>query len=81
MSVLGSPSDIRMQPCESVANHPLPCVSEASLEEFQISSSNFGTMSMHRRFRAYEFLTTVTEGVDHGVHTVLIWLSFLGDLR
>ena len=25
--VLGSPSDVRRRPCESVVNHPLPCES------------------------------------------------------
>ena len=41
--VLGSPSDIRMQPCESVANCPLPC-----FKIFDVSASDFGTVSMHR---------------------------------
>ena len=45
---------------------------------FKISTSEFGTVSMRRQFRAcaYEFLTAVTEGVVHGIHNVMIWLSF-----
>ena len=45
---------------------------------FEISTSKFGTTSMHRRCRAcaYEFLTTVTEGVVHGVHKVVIQSSY-----
>ena len=76
--VLGSLSDIRMRPCESVANHPLPCMFYVSFKQFKISTSDFGTMSMCRRFRActYELLTVVTEGVVHGVHKVVIQSSF-----
>ena len=35
-------------------------------------------MGMLCRFRAcaYEFLTSVTKGVVHGVHKVVIWSSF-----
>ena len=38
----------------------------------------FCTVSMRRPFRtcAYEFLTTVTKGVVHGVHKVETWSSF-----
>ena len=63
---------------ESVANRPLPCASYTSFENIQISTSDFGTVSMRRRFCAwsYEFLTTVTEGVVHGVHKVVIRSSF-----
>ena len=45
---------------------------------FEISASGFGSMGICRRFRAcaYEFLTTVTKGVVHGVHKVMIWSSF-----
>ena len=41
---------------------------------FEISASDFVTMSMHRRFPAcaYEFFTMVTEGVVHGVYEVVI---------
>ena len=46
---------------------------------FEISNSEFGTVGMRRRFRTctYEFLAMVTEGVVHGVHKVLIQLSFI----
>ena len=45
---------------------------------FEISASEFGTMSMHRQFCAcaYECLTTVTEGVVHGVHKIVVRSSF-----
>ena len=44
----------------------------------KISSSKFGTLDMCRQFHAcaYEFLTTVTEGVVYGVHKVGIQSSF-----
>ena len=76
--VLGSPSDVRMQPCESVVNHPFLCASYRSLKIFEVSTSDFGTVSMCIRFRAYvyKFLSMVTEGVVHGVHKVVIWSSF-----
>ena len=59
-----------MRPCESVANRPLPCASYQSFKIFEVSASEFSTVSMRRRFRtcAHEFLTTVTEGVVNGVH-------------
>ena len=34
------------------------------------------SVGMRRRFRAYEFLTVVTEGVVHSVHKVAIQSSF-----
>ena len=43
---------------------------------FKISASEFGTVGMHRRFCTYKFLTMVKEGVVHGVHKVVIGLSF-----
>ena len=45
---------------------------------FKISASEFGIVSMRRRFRAcaYEFLAAVTKGVVHDVHKVVIGLSF-----
>ena len=63
-AVLGSPSGVSMQPCESVANRPSPCKSCVSFKLFKIYVSEFDTMSMCRQFRTcvYEFLTTVTEG-------------------
>ena len=63
-----------MQPCESVVNHPLPCAFYASFQKFQISASDFGTVTMHRQFRTYvyEFPITVTEGLVHNVHKVVI---------
>ena len=68
---------VRMLPCKSVANCPLPCESHG-FQKFQISASDFGTVSMRRRFRpcAYEFLTMVTKGVVHCVHKVVIQSSF-----
>ena len=49
-----------------------------SFEMYEIFTSDFGTVGMCRRFHAcaYEFLTTVTEGVVHGVHKVVIRSSF-----
>ena len=48
----------QMRPCHSVANRPLPCVPYLSFKMFKISAYGFGTVSMHRGFRAsgYEFL-------------------------
>ena len=67
-----------MQTCESLVNRLLPCRSYGSFEIFKISASEFGTVSMRRSFRAcaYEFLNTVTEGVVHSVHKVVIRSSF-----
>ena len=78
LPVLGPPSDIRMRPFGSVANRPLPCESYGSFRLFKISSSDFCTVGMRRRFCAcvYEFLTTVNEGVVHGLHKVVIRSSF-----
>ena len=66
--VLGSPSNICVQPCESVVNHPLPCT--FCIKLLKISAYDFGTVGMRRRFCpfVYEFLTTVTKGVVQGVH-------------
>ena len=76
--VLGSPSEVCVQPCKSVVNSPLPCESYGSFKRFKISASDFDSVSMHRRFCtcAYDFLTTVTESVVHGVHNVVIRSSF-----
>ena len=76
--VLGSASEVPVRPCESVVNGPLPCESYGSFKLFTISASDFDTVSVRRRFRtcAYEFLTTVTEGVVHGVHKIVNWSSF-----
>ena len=41
--VLGSPSDIRRRPCESVTNRPLPCESYGSSKLFKISTSDFSS--------------------------------------
>ena len=62
----------------SVANHLSPFEFYLSSKIFELSASDFGTTSMRRRFCActYEFLSTVTEGVVHGVHKVVIRLSF-----
>ena len=64
--------------CQSVETHPLPSVSYRDYNMFEISASKFGTMVMHRQFRActYESLTTVTVAVVHAVHKVVIWPSF-----
>ena len=45
---------------------------------FEVSDSEFGTMSMCRRFRAcvYKFVSIVTKDVVHGVHKVVIQSSF-----
>ena len=63
---------------KSVTNRPLPCKSCGSFKLFKISTFDFSTVSIHRRFCvcAYKFLTTVTEGVVHGVYKVVIWSSF-----
>ena len=46
---------------------------------FKISASKFGTVSIRRRFHAYayEFLTTVTEGVVHVVCKVVTRLPLI----
>ena len=66
------------RPCESVANRPLPCKFYGSFRLFKISASDFCTTDMRRQFHscAYEFPTTVTTGVVHGVHKVVIQSSF-----
>ena len=76
--VLGSLPDVRRHPWESLANRPLPCESNGSFRFFKISTSDFGTLGMRRQFHAwtYEFLSTVTEDVVHGVHKVVIRSSF-----
>ena len=72
--VLESPFDVCTQPCESVVNRPLPCVSYQSFKIYEISAYDFGTMSMRRRFHAcvYEFLSMVIESVVHYAHKVVI---------
>ena len=72
------PSDVCRRPCESVANRPLPCESYGSFKLFKISASEFSTVGMCMRFHAcaYEFSTTVTEGVVHSVHKVVMLSSF-----
>ena len=76
--VLGSPSDICRRPWDSVENYPFPCESCRRFKILEVPSSDLGTVSMCRRFRAcaYGFLTMVTEGLIHIVHKVVIWLSF-----
>ena len=61
-----------------MANRPLPCVSYGSFKMFKISASDFETVGMCRRKRAcsHNFLTTVTEGVVHGVSKVVARSSF-----
>ena len=55
-----------------------PCTSYWSFKLFEISASEFGTINIRRRFRTCsdEFLTTVTEGVVHGVNKVVIQSFF-----
>ena len=45
---------------------------------FQISASEFGTVSIRRRMQAFadEFLAMVTEGVVNGVFSVVTWPYF-----
>ena len=76
--VLGSLSDVCRRPCETVVNCQLPWESYESFRLFKISTSDFGTVGIGRRFGvcAYKFLTTVTEGVLHGVCKVVIRSSF-----
>ena len=56
-----------MRPYDTVVKRPLPCASYGRFKMFKISTSEFGTVSMRRRIRAYidEFLATVTvaEGI------------------
>ena len=77
--VLGSPSDISMQPCESVASCPLSCEFYGRFKPFKIFVSDFDIMSMHRQFcpGTYQFLTTVTKSVVHGVKKVVIRSSII----
>ena len=72
--VFGSPSEVAIRPCESVANHPIPREFFQSFTIVECLASNFSTVSMHRRFGtcAYQFFTMVTESVVHGVHKVVI---------
>ena len=63
-----------------VANRPLPCDFYISFKLFKISGSGFSTVSMHRRFRTYEIPTTVTKGVIHCIHRIVIW-SYYGEIR
>ena len=60
------------------ANRQLPCASYGYFKMFKISTSELGTVGMHRQFCiwAYEFLTTVTEDVVYGVHEVVIRPSY-----
>ena len=55
-------------------NCPLPYQSHGC---FQISASDFSTVSRGFHTCAYEFLTMETEGVVHGIHKVAIWSSFV----
>ena len=50
---------------------------------FEISASESGTVSMHKRMRvcANEFLARVSEGVIHRVYTVVIQSGFGGTHR
>ena len=59
-------------------NHPNPCASHGSFENFKISASDFSTAGMRKQFCtcACEFLTTVTEGVVHSVCKVVTRFSF-----
>ena len=58
----------------------LPCVSYRSFKMFKNFVCEFSTVAMWRQFYSYKFLTSVTEGVVHGVHKVVIRLSF-GEIR
>ena len=73
--VLASLSEVRL--CQRQTVHYLAGSTEV-LNCFKISASEFSTVSMHRRFGTctYEFLTTVTEGVGHGVYKVVSRSSF-----
>ena len=61
-----------------MANRPLSYESYESFTLFKIFASDFGPVSMRRRFHAYayEFPTMVTEGVVHCEHKVVIQSSF-----
>ena len=74
VAVLGSPSDIRERPCESVENHPLTCESYGSFELIKISASDFGIMGMGRRFCAWTYPDNI-QPVAHQ-HTVRLFLKF-----
>ena len=67
-----------MHPCDRMAKCPLPCVSYRSFKKFQISTSEFGTVSKRRQMQAStdEFLAMVTKGVVHSVHKVVTQSSF-----
>ena len=79
--VLVSPPNVILQTFKSVANHALPCTSYGNVKNVfhhKFSTSAFSTVDIHRQFHpcTFEFLTMVTEGVDHGVHKVVILSSF-----
>ena len=59
-------------------NRPLPYTSYGYFKMFEIFNSEFGTVSMCRRFHAciYEFFTMAAKSVVHGVHKVVIQSSF-----
>ena len=62
-----------MQPCDTLVKHLLPWVFNGSFKIFKISTSEFGTVGVHRQMqvRRDEFLATVTEGVVHGVYVTV----------
>ena len=76
--LLGLLSDVSRQPYESVVNCPLPCEPYGSFKLFTIAASDFDTVGMCRRFCAcaYDFNTTLTKGVVHGVYKVVIRPSY-----
>ena len=71
--VLRSTSDVRLRPFESVANRPLPSTSYMEV----LNCLKFPPLISVPWARfcacAYQFLTTVTEGVVHSVHNLFIW--------
>ena len=62
-----------MRPYDTVVKCPLPCGFYGSFKMFKISTSEFGTVGMHRQMQACtdEFLATVTKGVVNGLCKVV----------
>ena len=77
--VLKQLSEVHIQPYDTaVAKCLLPCGSYVSFKMFNISASEFGTVSICRWLRecADEFLATVNESVVHSEYKGYGWTIF-----
>ena len=80
--VLQLSSEVRMQPCDTVAKCSIPCTFYGSFKMCKISASDCLSMSIRRSVPACadDFLAIVTEGVVHSVCKVVTQSSY-GDIR